>query len=169
MTTNVDSSQAFVAMWFNEVTQAAYEKGMAPAIREAGYEPLRTDGKDHVNKIDDESSPRFVARASSWPISPASQRRCAAASTSRQASQWRSPSQSSGRARRAPAATCTPGALDLPRSLNALVIAALPVDLGIPSRPVAAVKLKNRTLSRSTRSSADLQAVARVSLGQMRS
>lgn len=47
-------SQAFVAMWFNDGTYAAYEKGIVPAITAAGYSPLRIDNKDHVNKIDDE-------------------------------------------------------------------------------------------------------------------
>jgi nucleoside 2-deoxyribosyltransferase len=41
-------------MWFNEATHAAYEKGIAPAVTEAGYSPLRIDNKEHVNKIDDE-------------------------------------------------------------------------------------------------------------------
>lgn len=50
----VRSQQAFVAMWFDELTVAAYEEGLAPAIREAGYEPLRIDRKEHNNKIDDE-------------------------------------------------------------------------------------------------------------------
>ena len=49
-----DSSQAFVAMWFNQSTDTAYEDGMAPAIRDAGYVPFRIDRKEHVNKIDDE-------------------------------------------------------------------------------------------------------------------
>lgn len=48
------SKQAFVAMWFNDSMNDAYENGIAPAIREAGYEPLRIDRKDHNNKIDDE-------------------------------------------------------------------------------------------------------------------
>jgi hypothetical protein len=47
-------SQAFVAMWFNEATHAVYEKGIVPAVTEAGYSPLRIDNKEHVNKIDDE-------------------------------------------------------------------------------------------------------------------
>jgi hypothetical protein len=50
----VVASQAFVAMWFNDATHAAYENGIAPAIRAAGYSPLRIDNKEHVNKIDDE-------------------------------------------------------------------------------------------------------------------
>lgn len=49
-----DSSQAFVAMWFHESTAEAYEEGIEPAIVEAGYEPLRIDQKEHINKIDDE-------------------------------------------------------------------------------------------------------------------
>ena len=52
--TNSGSNQAFIAMWFDESMEDAYEKGIAPAVREAGYEPLRIDRKDHNNKIDDE-------------------------------------------------------------------------------------------------------------------
>lgn len=48
------SSQAFVAMWFDPSMSEAYEEGIAPAIRDAGYEPIRIDQKDHNNKIDDE-------------------------------------------------------------------------------------------------------------------
>ena len=53
-TTNVDSSQAFVAMWFHESTVDAFEDGVEPAIEQAGYKALRIDRKEHVNKIDDE-------------------------------------------------------------------------------------------------------------------
>lgn len=52
--TNPDSSQAFVAMWFDESMDQAFESGIEPAIEEAGYKPLRIDQKEHVNKIDDE-------------------------------------------------------------------------------------------------------------------
>ena len=52
--TSTSSMQAFVAMWFDDSMTEAYEKGIAPAIRHAGYEPLRIDGKEHNNKIDDE-------------------------------------------------------------------------------------------------------------------
>ena len=31
-----------------------WEKGIRPAITEAGYEPVRVDKQEHVNKIDDE-------------------------------------------------------------------------------------------------------------------
>ena len=48
------SSQAFVAMWFHESTTKAFEKGIKPAIEDVGYEPLRIDRKEHINKIDDE-------------------------------------------------------------------------------------------------------------------
>ena len=51
---NSGSKQAFVAMWFDESMKAAYEKGIEPAVREAGYEPRRVDRKEHNNKIDDE-------------------------------------------------------------------------------------------------------------------
>ena len=51
---NLDSSQVFVAMWFHKSMNEAYEAGIEPAIKEAGYKPLRIDRKEHVNKIDDE-------------------------------------------------------------------------------------------------------------------
>ena len=50
----VDSQRAFIAMWFDETLLAAWEKGIEPGIRDAGYEPVRIDRKDHNNKIDDE-------------------------------------------------------------------------------------------------------------------
>ena len=52
--TNVDSSQAFVAMWFNDEVTQAYEEGIRPAVESAGYRPLRIDRKPDVDKIDDE-------------------------------------------------------------------------------------------------------------------
>jgi len=49
-----DSAQAFVAMWFDESMNDIYNQAIAPAIKEAGYKPLRIDRKQHNNKIDDE-------------------------------------------------------------------------------------------------------------------
>ena len=49
-----ESNQCFVAMWFHESTTDALERGIEPAIAETGYEPLRIDRKEHINKIDDE-------------------------------------------------------------------------------------------------------------------
>lgn len=50
----VDSSQCFVAMWFDEETDNCYQNGIKPAIEQAGYEVMRIDHKEHSNKIDDE-------------------------------------------------------------------------------------------------------------------
>jgi nucleoside 2-deoxyribosyltransferase len=50
----IDSAQAFVAMWFNETTSDAYTSGVAPALSAMGYKPVRIDKKEHNNKIDDE-------------------------------------------------------------------------------------------------------------------
>lgn len=50
----VDSSQAFVAMWFDDSMKYAYENGIKPGIEDAGYEPLPINRKEHINKIDDE-------------------------------------------------------------------------------------------------------------------
>ena len=51
---NVDSSQAFVAMWFDESMDEAYWKGIRPAIKSTGYEAFRVNEKPDVDKIDDE-------------------------------------------------------------------------------------------------------------------
>jgi nucleoside 2-deoxyribosyltransferase len=48
------SHQGFVAMWFNDEMTRAFEEGIAPAIIDAGYSPMRIDNKQHVNKVDDE-------------------------------------------------------------------------------------------------------------------
>ncbi len=49
-----DSSQCFVAMWFDDSMNSAYEEGIKKAVEECGYTPLRIDKKPDVNKIDDE-------------------------------------------------------------------------------------------------------------------
>ena len=48
------SSRAFVAMWFHNDMLDLWENGFQPAIREAGYEPIRVDQQEHLNKIDDQ-------------------------------------------------------------------------------------------------------------------
>ncbi len=48
------SSQAFVAMWFDDAMTTAWRDGIQPTIEDAGYEARRIDQKEHVNKIDDE-------------------------------------------------------------------------------------------------------------------
>ena len=48
------SSQTFVAMWINCETDEAFERGLKPGIKEAGYDVLRIDKKEDVVKIDDE-------------------------------------------------------------------------------------------------------------------
>ena len=51
---NVDSSKAFVAMWFDNSTTAAYDNGIKPAVKSSGYDCMRIDREEHVNRIDDE-------------------------------------------------------------------------------------------------------------------
>jgi hypothetical protein len=51
---STSSAQAFVAMWFDDTMNSAYEQGIHPAILETGFSPLRIDKKEHSNKIDDE-------------------------------------------------------------------------------------------------------------------
>ena len=49
-----DSSQAFVAMWFDESVEDVYQDGIETGIRDAGYKPLIIKQKHHIRKIDDE-------------------------------------------------------------------------------------------------------------------
>lgn len=49
-----NSAQAFVAMWFDESMDPVWSGGIRPAINDAGYEPVRIDQSDHLNKIDDQ-------------------------------------------------------------------------------------------------------------------
>jgi DNA-binding PadR family transcriptional regulator len=50
----IDSAQAFVAMWFNELTNEAYVNGIEPALSATGFKAVRIDQKEHNNKVDDE-------------------------------------------------------------------------------------------------------------------
>lgn len=53
--TNPDSSQCFVAMWFDPRMNEAFENGIRPAIEEdSGYSAMRIDRQEFVGKIDDE-------------------------------------------------------------------------------------------------------------------
>ncbi len=52
--TSTNSSQAFVAMWFDNSMDPVYNHAIAPAIQAAGYEPYRIDRDNFLNKIDDE-------------------------------------------------------------------------------------------------------------------
>lgn len=47
-------SQAFIAMWFDDAMEDAYDQGIRIGVNNAGYRPLRIDRKQDVNKIDDE-------------------------------------------------------------------------------------------------------------------
>ncbi len=49
-----NSEAAFVAMWFSAETDKLWTEGIEPAIRAAGYKPVRIDTVQHNNRIDDE-------------------------------------------------------------------------------------------------------------------
>jgi len=53
-TKDVNSNQAFVAMWFDPSMDDSWIKGIKPALEDTKYKPLRIDNKEHNNKIDDE-------------------------------------------------------------------------------------------------------------------
>lgn len=59
------SAQGFVAMWFQDELTEAYTHGFEAGILEAGYDPVRVDRVEHINRIDDEilrqiNASRFV-------------------------------------------------------------------------------------------------------------
>lgn len=54
-TTPMNLPQGFVAMWLNETTQEAFEKGIEPAIANCGWKALRIDKKEHANNVVDET------------------------------------------------------------------------------------------------------------------
>jgi nucleoside 2-deoxyribosyltransferase len=49
-----ESKQVFVAMWFSDEMEGAYETAIKAAIEELGYTAMRIDKKEHNNMIDDE-------------------------------------------------------------------------------------------------------------------
>ncbi len=51
---NPTSQIGFCAMWFDDSVNPLWDKAIEPAIRDAGYQPLRIDKKEHANRIDDE-------------------------------------------------------------------------------------------------------------------
>ena len=48
------TSRGFVAMWFDKELEPAYEDGFQIGILNAGYDPVRVDRVEHINRIDDE-------------------------------------------------------------------------------------------------------------------
>ncbi len=50
---NTDASQAFVAMWFDDSVESAYDEGIAPAIRDCGFNAKIINRDSTVDKIDD--------------------------------------------------------------------------------------------------------------------
>jgi len=48
------SLQGFVAMWFDDSLNEAYSNGFELGILQAGYNALRVDQVEHINRIDDE-------------------------------------------------------------------------------------------------------------------
>ena len=52
--TAVDSTQAFVALWFNPELDFVYDKGIVPAVESAGFKAYRADREHYLGKIDDQ-------------------------------------------------------------------------------------------------------------------
>jgi hypothetical protein len=48
------SDQAFVAMWFDQSMDEAWENGLKTALTDVGYRPIRIDQKEHNGKICDQ-------------------------------------------------------------------------------------------------------------------
>lgn len=48
------SVQGFIAMWFDKALNEIFEKGFQVGVLNSGYNPIRIDRTEHVNRIDDE-------------------------------------------------------------------------------------------------------------------
>ena len=59
---NVDSSQAFVAMWFGDSIANAYEDGIEAGIRDAGFSPSELTGRTISIKSKTKSLLKFAAQ-----------------------------------------------------------------------------------------------------------
>ena len=81
--TNIDSSQCFVAMWFDVSMNDARNKGIIPAIESAGYNPVIVDQEEFLGKIDDKISQRSDAQSSWLPTLHIGKRNSATANVSR--------------------------------------------------------------------------------------
>lgn len=51
---HTESAKAFVAMWFSEGMDSAYESGIVPAISECGYRPVRIDAEEYNGDVVDQ-------------------------------------------------------------------------------------------------------------------
>lgn len=49
-----DSSQAFVAMWFDPSMEDLFREGIAPGVEDAGYKSFRVDQDPSLHRIDDQ-------------------------------------------------------------------------------------------------------------------
>ena len=47
------SKKVFVALCYNEGMQGVYERAIAPAISESGFQPIKVNDVEHIQKIDD--------------------------------------------------------------------------------------------------------------------
>jgi hypothetical protein len=50
---HIASGRGFVAMRFSKPLRPIYDQGFAPAIADAGFDPMRIDDVEHVDRIDD--------------------------------------------------------------------------------------------------------------------
>jgi len=48
-----DSKKAFIAMWFDKSMDPILDNAIYPAVEEVGYEPIRIDRVEHIDKVDD--------------------------------------------------------------------------------------------------------------------
>ena len=51
---STDSTQAFVAMWFDGSMEELFWEGIKPGIEDAGYKPFRVDREPSLRRIDDQ-------------------------------------------------------------------------------------------------------------------
>ena len=52
---NVDSKQAFIAMWMDSRMDKVYTGAIVPAVERAGYSPYRVDDEYHLDRIEEKA------------------------------------------------------------------------------------------------------------------
>ena len=62
---NVNVTQAFVAMWFDNSMNESYQSGIEQAVWDAGYKPFRIDKKSMSIRLTMKLLPKFAAQ-DSW-------------------------------------------------------------------------------------------------------
>ena len=71
-------------MWLDSSVNQLLEEGIEPGIKDAGYDPIRIDKTEPLDKMMMQSSLKFDVLVLSWLISPMEIKVCVEASITKQ-------------------------------------------------------------------------------------